>query len=76
MKTTSKTIEVRAAHSQAQVLDHQCDIVDEFDTIAEAKRKAKYYLTDEYQRVIESSEPMRYSQVMVNGECVADYFRK
>lgn len=72
----TKQIEVRAAKSQQQVLDHQCDIVDQFDTIGEAKKRAKYYLTDDYQRIIESSEPMRYAQVVVNGECVADYFRK
>jgi hypothetical protein len=70
-----KTIEVRAAHSQEAVLNHQCDTVDSFDTVAEAKKRAKYYLTDEYQRVIESSEPMRYAQVVVNGECRYDYFR-
>lgn len=71
-----KKIEVRAARSQRDVLNHECDIVDEFDTIAEAKRKAKHYLSDEYQRLIEASEPMRYAQVVVSGECVVDYFRK
>lgn len=72
----TKTIEVRAAKTQAAVLNHQCDIVVQFDTIAEAKRKAKYYLTDDYQRVIESSEPIRYAQVVVNDVCEFDYFRK
>lgn len=71
-----KTIEVRAAKTQSDVLNHQCDIVDSFDTIAEAKKRAKYYLTDEYQRQIESSAPMGYAQVVVNGECLYDYFRK
>lgn len=71
----NKIIEVRAARSQEDVLNHQCDIVDQFDTIAEAKRKARYYLTDEYQQVIEASEPMRYAQVVVNDECLYDYFR-
>lgn len=73
---SEKNIEVRAARTQTAVLNHQCDIVDSFDTIGEAKRKAKHYLSDEYQRVIESSEPMRYAQVVVNGECLYDYFRK
>lgn len=72
----TKTIEVRAARTQFAVVNHQCDIVDSFDTIGEARRAAKYYLTDSYQQVIESSEPMRYSQVVVNSECVADFFRK
>jgi hypothetical protein len=71
----TKKIEVRAAHTQEAVLNHQCDIVDEFDTIGEAKKKAKHYLTDDYQRTIESSEPMRYAQVVVNGECLYDYSR-
>lgn len=74
MKT--KQIEVRASKTQSQVLNHQCDIVDSFDTISEAKKRAKYYLSDDYQRVIESSEPIRYAQVVVDGQCVADYFRK
>jgi len=69
-------IEVRAARTQQQVLDHQCDIVQPCDTIGEARKRAKHYLTDEYQRVIESSEPMGYAQVVVNDECLADYFRK
>lgn len=71
-----KKIEVHAARTQRRVLDGQCDVVDEFDTIGEAKRKAKHYLTDEYQNLIEASEPMQYSQVVVNGECLYDYFRK
>lgn len=71
-----KTIEVRASKTQSDVLNHQCDIVDQFDTIAEAKRRAKHYLTDEYQAQIESSEPMQYAQVVVNGDCLYDYFRK
>ena len=72
----SKQIEVRAARTQQAVLDHQCDVVLECDTIAEAKRKARYLLTDEEMHLVEASEPNRYAQVVVNGECVADYFRK
>ena len=55
----SKRIEVRAAHTQAAALNHQCDVVDPFDTIGEAKRRAKHYLTDAYQQAIEASEPLR-----------------
>lgn len=64
----TKRIEVRAARTQQDLLDHECDVVVEFDTIGEAKRKAKYYLTDEYQQRIESSVPMCYAQVVVNDE--------
>lgn len=71
-----KEIEVRAATTQQRVLDGKCDIVDSFDTIREAKARAKYYLTDEYQRVVEAAEPLKYAQVVVDDGCVADYFRK
>jgi hypothetical protein len=71
-----QSIEVRAAHSQEAVLNHQCDLVSEMDTIAEAKRRARYYLTDEHQALVESSEPMRYAQVVADGEIIADYFRR
>lgn len=72
----TKRIEVRAGYTQSAVLNDECDVVNEFDTIGEAKRKAKYYLTDEYQHVIESSRPMQYAQVVVNGECLCEYWRK
>jgi hypothetical protein len=75
MDGMSKQIEVRAAKTQQDVLDHQCDVVIECDTIAEAKRKAKYLLTDECQAMYEASEPNRYAQVVVDGECLYDYFR-
>lgn len=71
-----KTITVLAAHTQGAVLDHQCDVVESFDTIKEARAYAKRTLTDEYQQQNEMSEPIRYAQVLVNGECVSDYFRK
>lgn len=70
------TIEVRAARTQDAVLDGQCDIVERCDTIAEAKRLAKRYLTDEYQQVIETSDPMAYAQVVVNDEVAYDFFRR
>lgn len=71
-----KIIEVRAAKTQRAVLEHQCDLVNDFETVAQAKQQARRYLTDDYQKLSEASEPLRYAQVVVNGECVADYFRK
>jgi hypothetical protein len=51
-------------------------IEDGYDTLKEAKHRAKYYLTDEYQRGGEMSRPLGYSQVRNQaGECVADFFR-
>jgi hypothetical protein len=46
------------------------------ETVAEAKKRAKYLLTVEYQNVIEASAPLGYSQVVVNGECLYDFFGK
>jgi hypothetical protein len=45
-------------------------------SIKEAKNRAKYLLTVEYQNVIEASQPLGYSQVLVNGECLYDFFGK
>lgn len=71
-----RTIAVLAAESQT-VLEHSGAAVSfEFDTIREAKERAKYYLTEEYRVRSEASERLGYSQVVVDGECVADYFGK
>lgn len=72
----AKLITVEAARTQAQVENGQCDLVQEFDTIAEAKERAKYYLTEQFMRVSEANETLDYARVIVNGECVADYFSK
>ena len=71
-----KQIEVRVARTQEAVLNHQCDDVRECDTIAEAKKFAKYALSKECQASCEMSEPMGYAQVIVDGECLYDYFSK
>ena len=74
MKT--KTISVEAATSQQRVEDAQCDYSYKHDTVAEAKRDARRVLTDDYQRSVEASEPLWYARVMVDGDCVADFFRR
>lgn len=71
-----KHIEVRAARTQTAVLNHSCDAVQTCDTIGEAKRLARHYLTDDYQRLCEMSEPLQYAQVVVNDQCLYDFFRK
>jgi hypothetical protein len=69
--------EVQAARTQQDVENGQCDAVDVCDTKAEAVARARYLLTDEYQRVTEMSEPFGYVRVMRDGQvCVADRFRK
>jgi hypothetical protein len=72
------TYEVRAAQTQDAVLDGQCDVIEtHYETIKEAKARAKYLLTDEYAKASESEAgPLAYAQVLKDGECVADYFRK
>jgi hypothetical protein len=73
--------EVRAAHTQQAVLDGQCDVVDICYSAMEAKQRAQYVLTDEYQRMGEMSEPLRYSQVVRVQDggvevVTVDFFRK
>jgi hypothetical protein len=69
-------IEVEAAHTQEAVESCQCVVAETADTIAEAKRRAKYVLTDDFRRSAELSSPLGYSRIMADGECVYDYFRK
>jgi hypothetical protein len=45
-----------------------------FETLASAKQRAKYLLTNEYRKVTESSIRLGYSRVLVDGVCIADYF--
>lgn len=44
------------------------------ETISEAKKRAKYLLTEDYRLVIEASSRLGYAQVVVDGECHSDYF--
>ncbi len=68
--------EIRAAHTQEDVLNGQCDVAGDFqDTLKEAKVRARYLLTDEYQQAAEMQRPLTYAQVLRDGECVADFFR-
>lgn len=46
------------------------------ETGVEARRRARYLLTEEYRIASECSERMGYSRVVANGECIADYFAK
>lgn len=68
--------EVRAAHTQEDVFNHQCVVVEGCDTIVEAKRQAKYVLTDDFQHSAELHAPLSYSQVINSkDECLYDFFR-
>jgi len=82
----NKRIELLAGRTQKDVVDMQCDYAQEFDSIKEAKRKLefvpegkgkeRYLFSSEYQRIVEASEPLRYAQIIVDGECLYDYFAK
>ena len=69
----SKHIQVRAASSQEDS-DSGWDLIFDFDTMRDAKAKAKYYLSLEYMDVCESTMRLTYSQVVVNDEVMYDYF--
>lgn len=71
-----KQATVEAARTQEEVENHQCGYVFTFDTLGEAKREARYCLTDDFARSGELVRPFGYARVMVGDECVADYFRK
>ena len=72
-----KEIIVRAAETQEKLMNDGCDVYNNCcETVAEAKNRAKYYLSAEYMNRCESSVMMGYAQVLVNGECVADFFGK
>jgi hypothetical protein len=71
----AKKIVILAAGSQDELENKGAAVAEDASdlTLKAAKARAKYYLTEEYRHVIEASERLGYSQVLVNGECVADY---
>lgn len=72
----NKQITVIAAASQEALELRGADVTVAADTIAEAKTRAKYYLTEEYMNRCESTTRLGYSQVLVNGEVRYDFFAK
>ena len=71
----TKRIVVVAAVSQQQLENDGCDVDQECETIAQAKRRAKYYLTEEYMDACESTTLLGYAQIKVNGVVEYDFFR-
>lgn len=71
-----KQIVVLAAESQEQMENLGCAVDQECETIAQAKKRAKYYLTEEYMNSCESTTMLGYAQVKVNGVVEYDYFGK
>lgn len=71
-----KRIVALAAENQDQLENNGCAVDQECETIAEAKKRAKYYLTEDYMNSCESTTMLGYSQVKVNGVVEYDYFGK
>ena len=70
-----KRIVVLAARDQDTLERSGADVEsDYFTNLVDAKRYARYVLTEQYQRVCEASERIGYAQVLVNGNCVYDVF--
>lgn len=70
-----KTITVVAATTQDALAENGAAVEDtNCQNVNEAIRRAKYYLTNEYRIASESSQLLGYSQVLVNGECIHDFY--
>jgi hypothetical protein len=76
MMAKRKVITVVAAVSQSVLEQYGCDVEQECETIAQAKKRAKYYLTEDYMQSVESTTMLGYAQVRVNGVCEYDFFGK
>jgi hypothetical protein len=69
----NKQITILAAATQDQLESKGADVEDTHcQTLAEAKRRAKYLLSAEYQIASESDERLGYARVLVDGECRYD----
>ncbi len=55
-----------------------CTVDSTYDTLKQASHRAKYYLTEDYQRASESSIRLAYATVTnrFTGEIVADFYAK
>jgi hypothetical protein len=71
----SKTILVRAATSQDDLVSSGATVESSHDTIAQAKERARYYISDAYAKAAEISSALGYAQVLVNGRCAFDVKR-
>lgn len=70
----TKQITVLAAVSKQQLDSSGCDAECVCETIGEAKRRAKYYLSEEYMRACESTVMLNYAEIRVNGKVEYDFY--
>jgi hypothetical protein len=62
-------IKVLAARTQDETETKGADVEDaHFDMVAEAKKRAKYLLTEAFRLTGESADWLRFSQVLEKGE--------
>lgn len=59
---------VEAATTQEDVENGKCDVIDRCDPLKEAKARAKYLLSDVYQKITEMSSSFGYARILKNGE--------
>lgn len=75
-----KKILLLAAKNESDVIDRQCDIVYEYDSIKEAKERAKYYVSGDYEKYLgadaDGLEPIRDARIEVNGDVHSEYYKK
>ena len=70
-----KTITVLAAVNQRSLETNGADVEQtQCETVKEAKERAKYYLTEDFMRASESAVRLGYSQVLVDGKVLHDFF--
>jgi hypothetical protein len=69
----NKTILVQAAATQTDMEDDGPALSMECESISEAKKRAKYYLSEKFARAAEMKEPFGYSRIVVNGEIEYDF---
>ncbi len=70
-----KQITVLAARSIDALEAKGADVEElHYETLVEARKRAKYLLTDTYRQRSEASERLGYSRVILNGEVINDYF--
>jgi hypothetical protein len=65
-------IVVQAGISQHDLENRGATVAFRFDTLKEAKAHARYYLSPAYTRKSETSTPLGYARVLVDGEVVYD----
>lgn len=49
-------------------------VLDHFQTLRQARERARHLLTEDYRLTCEASERLGYAQVLVNEECEYDFF--